>query len=113
MPSSRSSRLAVALLAGALLSACGSTAPADVSTPTARASAIPAPAHPTSGRLLDWTEFGLNPQRSDVSPLSTGITAANVAHLRRVTVELPGTVDSSPVYLHAASVASSVHASSW
>ena len=108
MPSSRSSRLAVALLAGALLSACGSTAPADVSTPTARPSAIPAPAHPTSGRLLDWTEFGLNPQRSDVSPLSTGITAANVAHLRRVTVALPGTVDSSPVYLHAANVAGAV-----
>ena len=109
MPSSRNARLAVALLADALLSACGSTAPADVSTPTVRPSAIPAPPHPTSGRLLDWTEFGLNPQRSDVSPLATGITAANVAHLRRVTVELPGTVDSSPVYLHDASVAGGVH----
>ena len=59
--------------------------------------------------MLDWTEFGLNPQRSDVSLLSTGITAANVAHLRRVTVSLPGTVDSSPVYLHAASIAGGVH----
>jgi hypothetical protein len=108
MPSSRSSRLAVALLAGALLSACGSTAPADVSTPTARPSAIPTPEHPTSGRLLDWTEFGLNPQRSDVSSLATGITAANVAHLQRMTVALPGTVDSSPVYLHVASVAGAV-----
>ena len=105
MPSSHSARLVVALLAGVLLSACGSTAPADVSTPTARPSAIPTPAHPASQSLLDWTEFGLNPQRSDVSPLSTGITAANVAHLRRVTVALPGTVDSSPIYVHAASVA--------
>ncbi len=59
--------------------------------------------------LLDWSEFGLNPQRSDVSPLSTGITAANLTHLRRVTVRLPGTVDSSPIYLHAASVAGAVH----
>jgi hypothetical protein len=109
MPSSRNSRLAVALVACALLSACGSTAPADVSTPTTGASAIPDPAHPSSGRLLDWTEFGLNPQRSDVSPLSTGITASNVAHLHRVTVELPGTVDSSPIYLHDASVAGGVH----
>jgi hypothetical protein len=109
MPSSRNSRLVVALVACALLSACGSTAPADVSTPTAGASAIPDPAHSSSGRLLDWTEFGLNPQRSDVSPLSTGITAANVAHLRRVTVSLPGTVDSSPIYLHGASVAGGVH----
>ena len=108
MPSSRNSRLSVALLAGALLSACGSTAPADVSTPTARPSAIPTPARPASGRLLDWSEFGLNPQRSNASSLSTGITAANVAHLRRVTVELAGTVDSSPVYLHAASVAGAV-----
>jgi PQQ-like domain len=108
MPSSRNSRLAVALLACALLSACGSSAPADVSTPTARPSAIPTPARPASGRLLDWTEFGLNPQRSDVSSLSTGITAVNVAHLHRLTVELPGTVDSSPIYLHAASVAGAV-----
>jgi PQQ-like domain len=109
MPSSRNSRLTVAFLACALLSACGSTAPADVSTPTARSSAIPTPARPASGRLFDWTEFGLNPQRSDVSPLFTGITAANVAHLRRVTVELPGTVDSSPIYLHEANVVGGVH----
>ena len=109
MPSSRNSRLAIALVACALLSACGSTAPADVSTPTAGASAIPDPAHSSSGRLLDWTEFGLNPQRSDVSPLSTGITDANVGHLRRLTVSFPGTVDSSAIYVHAATVAGAVH----
>jgi PQQ-like domain len=109
MPSrSHSSRLAAALLAGALLSACGSSAPADVSAPAARTSAIPTPARPASGGLLAWSEFGLNAQRSDVSPLSTGISAGNVAHLRGLTVELPGTVDSSPVYLHAASVAGAV-----
>lgn len=50
--------------------------------------------------LLDWPLFGLDPQRSDVSERTTGITAANVALLRRVTVRLPGTVDSSPIYLH-------------
>jgi hypothetical protein len=43
-----------------------------------------------------------------VSSLSTGITAANVAHLRRVTVSVPGTVDSSPVYLHEANVSGAV-----
>jgi hypothetical protein len=101
----RLSRLAGALVACALLSACGSAAPADMSTPTAGTAAIPSPAHVSTARLLDWPEFGLNPRRSDVSPLSTGITAANVAHLRRVTVNLPGTVDSSPVYLHEAGVA--------
>jgi glucose dehydrogenase len=80
-----------------------------VSTPTAGTIAIPVPAHTAAARLLDWPEFGLNPQRSDVSPLSTGVTAANVADLRRLTIHLPGTVDSSPVYLHAASVAGATH----
>jgi outer membrane protein assembly factor BamB len=51
----------------------------------------------------------LNAQRTDTSPLSTGITAANVAHLQRVTVNLPGTVDSSPVYLHEATVSGATH----
>jgi hypothetical protein len=93
----------------ALLTACGSTAPADVSAPTAGTAAIPSPAHVSTARLLDWPEFGLNPQRTDASPLSTGITATNAAHLHRVTVNLPGTVDSSPVYLHEATVAGAVH----
>jgi hypothetical protein len=92
-----------------LLGACGSSAPADVSTPRAGTAAIPSTAQTSSARLLDWPEFGLDPQRSDVSPLSTGITPANVAHLHRVTVGLPGTVDSSPVYLHKASVAGAEH----
>ncbi len=92
-----------------LLAACGNSAPADVSTPTAKTTAIPIPAHTSHARILDWPEFGLNPQRSDSSTLSTGITATNVAHLRRITVTLPGTVDSSPVYLHQASVAGATH----
>jgi hypothetical protein len=90
------------------LAACGSSTPAD-STPTARASAIPTPAGASARRLLDWPEFGLNPQRSDVSEGATGITSANVAKLRRTRVALPGTVDSSPVYLHGASVAGATH----
>ena len=105
----RLSRLAAALVACALLSACGSAAPADMSTPTAGTAAIPSAAQTSSARLLDWPEFGLNPQRADVSPLSTGITASNVAHLHRVTVNLPGTVDSSPIYLHEAGIAGATH----
>ena len=58
----------------------------------------------SSARLADWTEFDLNPQRSGSSPASTGITASNISTLRRLTVELPGTVDSSPLYLHAARI---------
>ncbi len=86
--------------AASVLAACGSSAPADVSTPTASASAIPAARTASAERLLDWSEFGLDPQRSDVSEDSTGITAANVGHLQQRSVSLPGTVDSSPIYLH-------------
>jgi hypothetical protein len=92
-----------------LLAACGSSAPAHVSTPTASVSAIPTPAHVARTRLLDWTEFGLNPQRSDVSELSTGITGANVTHLRHQTVDLEGTVDSSPIYLRGVKVEGATH----
>lgn len=109
MPTGHLPRLAAALTVCALLGACGSSAPADVSTPTAGTAAIPSPAPLSGSRLLDWGEFGLDPQRSDVSPLSTGITAANVARLRRVTVNLPGTVDSSPIYLHGVSFAGAAH----
>jgi hypothetical protein len=109
MPTRHIPRLAATLIACALLGACGGSAPADMSTPTAGASAIPSGTHVSAARLLDWPEFGLNPRRSDVSTLSSGITAANIVRLQRVTVNLPGTVDSSPVYLHAASVAGGTH----
>jgi hypothetical protein len=109
MPIRPLARPSVVVLLGLLLCACGSTAPADVSTPTAKASAIPSPSRTSTARLLDWPEFGLNPQRTDTTALSTGITASNVAHLHRIAVSLPGTVDSSPVYLHEAEVAGAVH----
>jgi hypothetical protein len=94
--------------ASAVLAACGA-APAEVETPTVAAGAVPAAAgpaaHSAATALLDWPEFGLDPQRSSSTEASTGIDQANLAHLRRITVELPGTVDSSPIYLHDASVA--------
>ena len=40
---------------------------------------------------------------------ATGIIAANVGHLHRQRIDLPGTVDSSPIYLHAATVAGATH----
>ncbi len=105
------SRLASMASVCALLAACGNSAPADVSTPTASPTAIPSssPRPTVAVRLLDWPEFGLNPQRSDSSEEATGITSANVGHLRRATVSLSGTVDSSPIYLHAASVGGATH----
>jgi len=108
MEIARKARAAMPVLACAMLAACGTGAGAADPTPIASPASIPT-ARATSARLLDWPEFGLNPQRSDVSELSTGITSANAGALRRLTVTLPGTVDSSPIYIHAASVAGGTH----
>src|SRR6516164_952434 len=99
---------ASATLACLLIAACGGSAPADsprlasgaAPTPTTSAAAIPVARASASATLRDWPEFGLDPQRSDVSEAPTGITPANVTRLRHTTVRLPGTVDSSPIYLH-------------
>jgi outer membrane protein assembly factor BamB len=48
----------------------------------------------------DWPMFGFDSARQDVGPAETGITATNLARLVRQQVRLPGTVDSSPIYLH-------------
>jgi outer membrane protein assembly factor BamB len=47
----------------------------------------------------DWTRFGYDAARHDTGPAATGVTAANVAGLKRQAVQLDGTVDSSPIYL--------------
>jgi outer membrane protein assembly factor BamB len=52
----------------------------------------------------DWTRFGYDAARHNAGPGRTGITAANVRRLRRQQVRLPGTVDSSAIYLRGASV---------
>jgi DNA-binding beta-propeller fold protein YncE len=101
-------RLAAALIVCVLVSACGSSGAPAVSVapaPTASSASIPAPARKAGAQLLDWPEFGLDPQRSSVSLAATGITVANVSHLRRQHIDLPGTVDSSPIYLHGVTVA--------
>jgi outer membrane protein assembly factor BamB len=92
--------LALALSASALIAACGGSSEAESSTPTIAVSAVPAASQASNSRLLDWPEFGLDPQRSDVSEDTTGISAAQLPHLRRRSISLPGTVDSSPIYLH-------------
>ncbi len=52
----------------------------------------------------DWTRFGYDAARHDSGPARTGITAANVARLKRQRVVLDGTVDSSPIYLRGVTV---------
>jgi hypothetical protein len=78
----------------------------------AGASALAAPGASVASstpRLTDWPEFGLNAQRSNATDEATGITAANVGHLRHRVIALPGTVDSSPIYLHGATVDGASH----
>jgi hypothetical protein len=101
--------MALAAASSMAVTACGSAVTATLRTPTVSVTAIPGTAHAASAELLDWPEFGLDPQRSDVSELASGITAADVAHLRHISVSLPGTVDSSPIYLHDVSVHGAVH----
>jgi PQQ-like domain len=48
---------------------------------------------------MDWTRFGYDAARHNQAP-GSGITAANVSKLVRKQVQLDGTVDSSPIYLH-------------
>jgi PQQ-like domain len=101
-------RLALATTACALLASCGGS-PADSSTRSVAAAIPTSNTAAAAQRLLDWPEFGLDPQRSNVSERSTGITSANVSRLRHLSVSLPGTIDSSPVYLHGAQVGGAAH----
>src|ERR1700733_3265003 len=101
--------LALALIASVLIAACGGNSEAESSTPTIATNAIPTASQASNSRLLDWPEFGLDPQRSDVSDDTTGISATQLQHLRRRSVALPGTVDSPPISLHGVQVAGRSH----
>ncbi len=95
-------------VAAVLLSACG-TGSAD-SAATVSVASGSATGAPTSGaRLTEWPEFGLDPQRTGATNRPTGITAKNLGRLRTRKVSLPGTVDSSPIYLHGAEVRGASH----
>jgi outer membrane protein assembly factor BamB len=52
----------------------------------------------------DWTRFGWDAGRSSAPTASTGLTAANVASLKKQQVAIDGTVDASAIYLHGALV---------
>jgi outer membrane protein assembly factor BamB len=57
------------------------------------------PASATSSTpSTDWTRYGYDAARSNVSP-DTHIDAGNVGKLKRLQVHLDGTLDSSPIYV--------------
>lgn len=57
----------------------------------------------------DWTRFGWNAVRTSAPTFDTGVTAASLKTLRRQQVQLGGTADSSPIYLHAVQVGGATH----
>jgi outer membrane protein assembly factor BamB len=75
----------------------------------AAACASAAPKHAALRAGGDWARFGYDAARRNAGPASTGITAANVGSLRRQRIALPGTADSSPIYLRGVSVKGARH----
>ena len=65
-------------------------------------------ARPGAGAGMDWPRFGYDAARHNAAP-GSGLTAANVGKLERLSVTLDGTVDSSPIYLHAVTVKGASH----
>ena len=57
----------------------------------------------------DWTRFGWSAARTSAPTFAPGITAANVRGLTRQQVQLDGTADSSPIYLHAVQTGGGLH----
>ena len=79
------------------LAACGAAPPDRASQ---GGNAAPATRVNRIASSHDWTRFGWDVGRSSVSADPTGISASNVATLRRQQVSLDGTVDGSAIYLH-------------
>src|SRR4051812_27705749 len=53
-----------------------------------------------AARIHDWPMFGVTAARRNRYPGATGLGAAAARKLVRTRVKLPGTVDSSPLFLH-------------
>ena len=64
---------------------------------------------PGAASAQDWPRFGWDVGRSNAPRVAMGITAANVALLRRQQVNLDGTVDASAIYLHHVVVHGAAH----
>ncbi len=90
----------VGVLCAVAVAACGGGSATDSSSTEGSGGAAAGPI--PSG---DWLRFNFDAQRSGVGPANTGITGTNLRTLRQRRVHLDGTVDSSPIELHAIRVA--------
>src|SRR6266516_2446073 len=89
-------RLLLAIGAVLALTACGSSQQQSPSASASRAGG-------------NWTRFGYDAARSNSGPARTGIAAGKVGKLHRQQVRLPGTADSSPIYLRGVRVRGRPH----
>ena len=88
-------RRPTALLAlAAVVCGCSSGGSTDESTAT---DTVPVESSPTVPAQSTWPLFGVTPDRRNDFQAPTGITAGNVTTLARVSIDVPGTVDSSPI----------------
>jgi hypothetical protein len=92
-------RPAVVLAIAVLAAGCSGGGSTDRGTGTATATTEPAPVTipPQQQPQNVWPMFGVTPDRANVSGVPTGITASNATTLARVSIDIPGTVDSSPI----------------
>jgi hypothetical protein len=107
-------RISVIVCVALAVTACSggrSASPATTSTTTAATTTTVSTTSGASSVISasDWPLFGYTPARANSGPNATGITAANVGRLRQQRVLLDGTVDSSPIYLHAVRVRGALH----
>jgi hypothetical protein len=89
----------VALVAVALATGCSSGGTTGESTATDTVPVASSPTVPLDGPTATWPLFGVTRDRRNDFRGSTGITAANVTTLTRRSIAIPGTVDSSPIFV--------------
>lgn len=92
----------IVALAAAAFAACGAgggdgSNAASSAPPAQHSKPKPPPKPASAGRAIDWTRFGFNAARYNAAP--RGIKASAVSKLHERRISLPGTVDSSPIYL--------------
>ncbi len=92
---------AVVAACAIMLGACGGSGGTAAALPGGANAGAVAGAAATNVPVGDWTRFNFDAARTGVGPTQTGITAHNLSSLRQRRVQLDGTVDSSPIELHA------------
>ena len=94
-------RLIILLSVATLAAGCSGGGSTVSSTGTATATTEPAPVTtpPQQQPQNVWPMFGVTPDRANLLRAPTGITASNATTLARVSIDVPGTVDSSPIFV--------------